>query len=74
MNMRKLAIRAGQIKCNRTACLARAAADLGQAEFKTLRKIDPDTMFSTGHGIADRKPRLSLTAMGRLPKVLPATG
>jgi hypothetical protein len=31
-------------------------------------------MFSTGHGIADRKPRLSLTAMGRLPKVLPAIG
>src|SRR6516225_9405251 len=54
MEMCELSIRTCQIKCNRTTCLARAAADLGQAEFKTLRKIDPDTMFGTGYGIADR--------------------
>src|ERR1700730_3211416 len=39
MDMRELTIRTGQIQCNRTTCLARATADLGQAEFKTLRKI-----------------------------------
>src|SRR5205823_8735218 len=45
MDMCKLTIRTGQIKRNRTACLARAAADLREAEFKTLRKINSDTMF-----------------------------
>jgi len=54
MDMCELTISIGQIQCNRTGCLARAAADLGQAEFKALRKSDPDTMFSTGYGIADR--------------------
>src|SRR5262249_10217110 len=54
MDMRELTIRTGQIKCNRTARLGRAATDLGEAEFKTLRKIDPDAMFGAGHGIADR--------------------
>src|SRR5262249_31731936 len=50
---RELTIRTVQIECNRTAGLARAAADLGQTELKTLRKIDPDAMFSAGHRIAD---------------------